>query len=331
METTNSESKYLLSICIPTYNRASFLKEALSRVVSQLSQIKDNNKIELLVSDNCSTDNTAEVVSEFNKSLDFQITYYRNEENLGFDGNFWNCVKRSRGQFIWLLSDDDYLKENVIAKIIQTIKEYPDAGDIFLAKYGNFTNEIIKYEDKYDFLEDVSHLITFISANIFNSKYTKDIDLEPYRGTSIIQCPLYFTAIEKHPYNVKIDMESLEIGMACQTNGGFNIWKVFMENYFNMIQEFVPTDTKRGRKLFKNIKYTIYRQVLIPLISQCLFYKDTYRYDISAFHEYFFKYYGKCPYAYYYYAKHWCIHKVCVVFPNLKGNVRKLKQKLVRH
>ena len=67
METTNSESKYLLSICIPTYNRASFLKEALSRVLSQLSQIKDNNKIELLVSDNCSTDNTAEVVSEFNK------------------------------------------------------------------------------------------------------------------------------------------------------------------------------------------------------------------------------------------------------------------------
>ncbi|MBK7095860.1 MAG: glycosyltransferase [Saprospiraceae bacterium] len=68
----------LLSITIPTYNRASFLKETLKQLFFQFDEI-DINQIEIIVSDNCSTDNTSEVIFEFVKK-GFQINYIRNEK-----------------------------------------------------------------------------------------------------------------------------------------------------------------------------------------------------------------------------------------------------------
>ena len=67
------------------------------------------------MSDNCSTDQTEEVVRRLEASID--IRYQKNAENLGIPANFLNVVAMARGEFVWLLGDDDLLMPNALEKI----------------------------------------------------------------------------------------------------------------------------------------------------------------------------------------------------------------------
>ena len=94
----------LVSIGIPTYNRAnSYLRYSLRSAVSQTYK-----NIEIIVSDNCSSDNTESVVREFN---DPRIRYYRQEGNIGPVRNRNFCLEQSQGQYFLLLFDDDVIDD----------------------------------------------------------------------------------------------------------------------------------------------------------------------------------------------------------------------------
>ena len=73
----------ILSICIPIYNRASWLSECLDLLLSEIG----HRGIPIYISDNSSTDNTMEVVSKFKKKYPF-VYYEKNEANLGYQRNF---------------------------------------------------------------------------------------------------------------------------------------------------------------------------------------------------------------------------------------------------
>ena len=99
-------SQPLVTIAIPTYNRALYLGQAIE---SALLQTYHN--IEVLVADNASTDNTGEVVKQFN---DPRVQYHRHEENRGLVYNWNFCLKQARGEFFLMLSDDDILERNAV-------------------------------------------------------------------------------------------------------------------------------------------------------------------------------------------------------------------------
>ncbi|WP_081851090.1 glycosyltransferase family 2 protein [Bradyrhizobium sp. URHD0069] len=89
----------LITIAIPTFNRAALLRGCIQ---SALSQTYAN--IEILVSNNASTDNTEEVLREFN---DKRLRVLRQETNIGLLPNWNACVAAARGEYVVLLSDDD--------------------------------------------------------------------------------------------------------------------------------------------------------------------------------------------------------------------------------
>jgi glycosyltransferase involved in cell wall biosynthesis len=114
----------LISIGIPTYNRAnSYLKHALRSAVNQTYQ-----NIEIIVSDNCSTDNTESVVQEFN---DPRIRYYRQNENRGPLNNCNFCLEQSRGKYFLLLLDDDLIDDDFLSTCMDAVK-CPDEPGIVL-------------------------------------------------------------------------------------------------------------------------------------------------------------------------------------------------------
>lgn len=91
------------SILIPTHNRAAQLKEA---VESSLAQ--DYPNLEVIVSDNASTDDTRNVVKKY--ADDKRFFYHRNEEDLGIAGNWRRLLfEHAGGEYVKILSDDDYL------------------------------------------------------------------------------------------------------------------------------------------------------------------------------------------------------------------------------
>ena len=83
----------LVSICIPTYNSAKFLRESLESIVNQTYQ-----NIEILVIDNASSDNSKEIIEEYKEK--YKIGSYINEYNIGAEANFDRCVRTARGDYI---------------------------------------------------------------------------------------------------------------------------------------------------------------------------------------------------------------------------------------
>ena len=113
----------LVSIAVPTYNRAnSFLKESLASAINQTYQ-----NIEIIVSDNCSTDNTELVVKSFN---DRRIRYFRQKENIGPINNANYCLDQAKGVYFTLLHDDNLIENDFIEICLKSVGYSEDIGVI---------------------------------------------------------------------------------------------------------------------------------------------------------------------------------------------------------
>jgi glycosyltransferase involved in cell wall biosynthesis len=97
----------LVTIAIPTYNRAAtYLPQSLE---SALRQTYAN--IEVIVSDNCSTDDTAALVNHLAHP---RLKYFRQEQNIGFIDNFNFCLREAKGVYFLLLHDDDMIDSDFV-------------------------------------------------------------------------------------------------------------------------------------------------------------------------------------------------------------------------
>lgn len=111
----------VLSICIPTFNRAEFLKECLASIIPQLNG-SIGEKIEVVISDNGSTDHTKKIAEEFLTKYK-NIRYFKNAENIGFDRNVFSVVEKAKGDYCWLLGDDDALFEGSLEYLIPLLEK----------------------------------------------------------------------------------------------------------------------------------------------------------------------------------------------------------------
>lgn len=113
----------LVSIGIPTYNRADgYLRDAIESAIRQTYP-----NIELIVSDNCSSDDTETVVRLFD---DKRIKYFRHSVNIGPNNNFNFCVEKAKGKYFLLLHDDDLIDRDFIEACVKEASSSPDVGII---------------------------------------------------------------------------------------------------------------------------------------------------------------------------------------------------------
>lgn len=113
-----------LSICIPTYNRADFLRNALSYC---LRDFDFEFPYEIVISDNASTDDTGQVAAEF-REKGLPIQYYRRRENGGSGPNLVSAFHHARGENIVYLADDDILIAPQLANVVSYLDAHPDVG-----------------------------------------------------------------------------------------------------------------------------------------------------------------------------------------------------------
>ena len=135
-----------ISICIPTYNRAECLVNCLNSI--KLNSNKFNNEVEVCISDNCSTDQTEEVVRNAQEHLD--IKYHKNSKNLGIPFNFLNVVDMAGGEFVWLLGDDDLLIPSAFAQIINLIDSYKKVDFFYVNSFHLTTEFVFSYPQPFD-------------------------------------------------------------------------------------------------------------------------------------------------------------------------------------
>jgi glycosyltransferase involved in cell wall biosynthesis len=107
----------LLSICIPTFNRASSLERLMECISLQVA--KPNGTVEICISDNCSSDQTRQVAEKWSEKL--PIRYNRNKANLGYDGNILALLSMAKGSFAWIMGDDDVFEPGAIMRVAQDV------------------------------------------------------------------------------------------------------------------------------------------------------------------------------------------------------------------
>lgn len=110
----------LLSICIPTWNRAASLRKTLDSLSAALPRLPAGS-VELCLSDNASTDVTPEVIREFH-AAGIQLRAARLNENAGFSGNYWSVASLATARFIWITGDDDVFDAGELLKLIGALE-----------------------------------------------------------------------------------------------------------------------------------------------------------------------------------------------------------------
>jgi abequosyltransferase len=129
----------LLTISIPTYNRAQALDRQLLWLASEILGYEKN--CEIIISDNCSTDNTEEILEKWRSVLGSRIsfTYHSNEENISEMANIVSCLRKATGKFVWSLGDDDSVQNGTVGYLLSKIQEHSDLSVILLNGVGRDT------------------------------------------------------------------------------------------------------------------------------------------------------------------------------------------------
>ena len=113
----------LVTIAIPTYNRANlYLRQAIESAINQAYP-----NLEIIISDNCSSDDTEVIVKSFR---DPRIRYFRQEKNIGGNNNFNFCLKQAKGEYFLLLMDDDLIDNDFIETCMQGVNYNSNFGMI---------------------------------------------------------------------------------------------------------------------------------------------------------------------------------------------------------
>ena len=240
-----SESAPLLTIAIPTFNRAPYLERCLAQIVKQTAAFED--KVELIVSDNCSTDQTEEVVNRYIAGGS-RINFLKNHQNLGPDGNFRKCFEAARGTYFLLFSDDDLLLDGALGRILSVI-ESSEYGVVYLRTYffvsdhererpNRKTTGPVIFDDLARFIDKVDVWFTFISGNVINKSLVyPELNLADFEQTNLLQLSWTFSSLFNSRRNVYYD-DYLVAGQGDNT-GGYKFCEVFGSKMYSVFRIFI--------------------------------------------------------------------------------------------
>lgn len=221
-----------LSICIATYNRGKFIGETLDSILSQMQP-----GVELVIVDGASPDNTSEVMAQYLLRRP-EIRYFREQENSGVDRDYDKAVGYARGQYCWLMTDDDLLRAGSISRVLGTLDSNPDLvvvnAEVKNADFSVvFDTGILKFSSDREFGEkdcevffsEVAKYLSFIGGVVIKRQVWLERDRASYYGTLFIHVGVIF----QHPpiNKVKVIADPLIIaryGNAMWTARGFEIW-----------------------------------------------------------------------------------------------------------
>jgi abequosyltransferase len=177
----------MFSICIPTWNRASQLDRLLQSIWEERI-----DELEIVVSDNASSDNTREVIRRW-EDQGLRIVYHCWPENVGFDRNAMKVVEKASGEYCWCLGSDDLVAPGGIRAIYDYLKSSPVKPSLLTFEYvsvdrnlavlappsriaGDVKEEAIVIADGNQSLMRVAELLGLYSVCAVNRKMWNELD-----------------------------------------------------------------------------------------------------------------------------------------------------------
>ena len=279
---------WLLSLCIPTYNRADVLDQTLATLLGDPDF--DPAKVEVVVSDNCSTDHTRQVVEKYPG-----VCYFCNEENVR-DENFSRALLHGRGAYLKLMNDTVRLRPGGLAKILKVIgenlnSEYP----LFLIERGGRPKDVLCRT-----LGDFISLVSFRTTWIGNFGVWRR-DLETVKDVSnttsqLLQVVWSYRLAAAGPVRVYTNHYCTVAALPMGSKGGYNPFKVFVDNYLGLMRGYVECG-KLSQEVFKREKRRVFDRYVWQRIQWLLSgSEELMNFDVQGAWEIIMRNYGHCAY-----------------------------------
>jgi glycosyltransferase involved in cell wall biosynthesis len=283
------KENYLLTVAIPTYNRASILARTLCILKPQIQATADH--VEFIISDNCSDDNTEEVVRHHIDN-GLKIKYVKNNTNIGALLNLFRCCKLAQGKYVWILGDDDFLCEDTIKFILELLKSGKDYGLLFYPKMSEGPLNYVEYNNSEEAFSNLTPLIGWISCNIVSKKAINNFDFDKYSDTYNAPSIINFDAVVGSQFNIKINGNFYASSrVALSTNVNYIYFKTTIEDIFTANEYRLKLKLKRKscenykRIMFDCITPNIY-EFLNPKVKDAHYkftYTNAWRYLLKCF------------------------------------------------
>ncbi len=119
-----------IDILIPTYNRYDFVKKNIEHINELVIRDGLEDNITIIISDNCSSDNTYEKLLLFRKNLDVKIQLYKQNSNIGLEANVLFTLHMASSDHVMYCGDDDYVHKNYLKFVVESIKNNTSLGCI---------------------------------------------------------------------------------------------------------------------------------------------------------------------------------------------------------
>jgi glycosyltransferase involved in cell wall biosynthesis len=243
------------SVCIPSYNAATVIGATLRSLIEQTF-----TDWECLVVDDCSTDATEAIVSQF---PDTRIRFIKNDKNLGYVGNLRRCRDLASGTYIYFLANDDVLSPFALERTYRAFQLAPDIALVTRPYYwfenddpevpirhiepvDRFNDRIVSVHDSDETLRSVLHSLGQVSSLAFkNSAFTEPIS--PYVFTAHIEPFLAmlksYRAVYLHEYLLAVRVEHSQARTVPKIYNPSPLW-----TWVHMMQNvFAGSEWKRQR------------------------------------------------------------------------------------
>jgi glycosyltransferase involved in cell wall biosynthesis len=178
----------VLSICIPTHNRSHLLRESLASILASADRYKD--QVEIVISDNASTDSTAEVVEVF-RGKGHTINFVRQKENIGPHRNFRAVAEKSHGRYVWLFGDDDKMAIEAVGEVLERIQDGADMVVCNISVWSHDFTSLVRpnfvscrndllFSDHNEVMRTIGLHVGYISAVILDKKKFLEVPISEY-------------------------------------------------------------------------------------------------------------------------------------------------------
>ena len=227
-------SKPLLSICIPTFNRAEYLKRSISSIICQDEFI--NKQVEIVIADNASVDNTEDVAMQYAGQYD-NVFYFRNEKNIGND-NFPYVLSRGNGVLRRLCNDTLCFKAGALKYICEIIKEYEQMKPFicWLGAKGRPDVEALSFRDG---VKAASYWITAIACFSIWDDECVGIETDTYGAElRLWQVRKTLELSSEKDGMVLVNQELTYTQTVYKKNVSYGLYHVFYENYFMLLNSY---------------------------------------------------------------------------------------------
>ena len=203
-----------------------------------LQQLGNDELVEILVSDNASTDDTRAFVQEMQKTYR-NLRYRCNEKNIGTEANIHTAMRESRGEYVLVAGDDDYFVDGALLVLLTKLVQHRGAALFYLGQ-GEDALRVYEGNGPLEYLRQVSFFMTWITAVVMRRDlYARISDPQKYDHTHIPQVYVQMEILKRRGDFVVLHGNFFDEGTGNCPLGGTNLGEVFIKNYFDVLQEVV--------------------------------------------------------------------------------------------